>query len=1110
MRAASSARTNTLQIGISFVLALVMTTCLIPIDDIAYAAAISDNMHAAQPVPSMPASEAEKEPVGVGATTDEESANDAVSDKSDDLTKKGDKANSPSNELLTPTMTSLSIQSDSPEGSREGIAYAVLEYNNANTLTFFRSKSVYSDGNNQTVTDVLGNTYTGQVYTGVEDIGASYTSIPWYSQRGDILFARIADSQVITPKSCAYWFSGCSAMMSFDGAERLDTSAATNMSGMFRYCSNMNEPPSVGSWDTGTVTNMSEMFCGCSLTNPPEVGNWNTGAVTNMSSMFDNCTAMAAPPAVSGWNTSSVTDMSSMFAMCSSMANPPSVGNWDTSTVTNMSNMFGDCYMTEPPAVDDWNTSAVTNMQGMFVNCPNMVEPPAVDNWDTSKVTNMSAMFDYCMSMAKPPSVGNWDTSKVTDMSAMFDSCSELVEPPAVSSWNTSAVTDMQLMFGNCMSMVSLDVSGWDFSNITDSWNYLGLDGCTELKKLTVPAGAKIDCLPEHEAQGSYLATWKNADRRITGSTADSLMSTINAGNGAGTWKWELAGTAYAVLDSAGTLTLFRSASTYTAGTGQTVTDVMGNTYTGQVFTGIETNTGTSSSSARWYSKRTSVKLARIADDQVIAPKSCAGWFYYCSNMTAFEGADRLDTSAVTNMSHMFCGCSAMTEPPAVDNWDTSKVTSMAYMFGYYLPITEPPAVGNWDTSKVTNMTYMFYCCSSMAEPPAVSNWNTSKVTDMSWMFAGCSSIAEPPSVGNWDTSAVTDIRSMFYGCSEMAEPPEVSNWNTSAVAHMYGAFNSCLSMTSLDVSGWDFSTVISWAAYTGSVDYLGLQSCSALRELKVPADARIDGLPEHTAQGDYVETWGNTERGIAGSTASALMSAVNAGNGAGTWTWDLAGYTIDFSVDGSDTAMQAEHIKTDEVYIIPSCEVVRLYHDFTGWNGSDGEIYQEGDTIPAGTFNTGERLTLTAMFEPHEYGPGESDDNLQITVPTSINLVARADGTLIGPNNATIENHSAVDVHISSVDVDEQAPFKIVADAASSSSNSIDMQFGPAADQLNAAGYLAKTDVADPTRWCMTAEGTSGASLGLQVGGHISNITEDITAQSKFGTIKWYLKAVA
>lgn len=89
----------------------------------------------------------------------------------------------------------------------------------------------------------------------------------------------------------------------------------------------------------------------------------------------------------------------------------------------------------------------------------------------------------------------------------------------------------------------------------------------------------------------------------------------------------------------------------------------------------------------------------------------------------------------------------------------------------------------------------------------------------------------------------------MFWGCSTITEPPAVSNWDTHVMSDILAMFGACLNMTSLDVSGWDFSKAIS-SGYS-----LGLHYCSALRELKVPANAKIEGLPEHTTQGAYLAT---------------------------------------------------------------------------------------------------------------------------------------------------------------------------------------------------------------------------------------------------------------
>ena len=1229
--------------------------------------------------------------------------------------------------LMAAAAPSLTVQA-SPTGSRAGTAYAVLD--SAGTLTLFRSTTTYTAGTGKTVKDVMGKTYTGQVFTGIEtSTGTSSSSAKWYSKRTSINLAKIADGQVIAPKSCAGWFYYCSKMTAFEGAERLDTSAVTSMNSMFSDCQAMTEPPAVGGWNTSAVTNMDYLFYNCSvMTVPPSVGSWNTSKVTGMSGMFGGCSSMTVPPVVSGWNTGAVTNMGYMFGSCSKMTEPPAVGSWNTSVVTNMSLMFNGCSaMTEPPAVGSWNTGAVTDMSGVFSSCSKMTVPPAVGSWNTSAVTNMNAMFSGCSkmtvppvvggwntnavtnigymfsgcsAMTVPPAVGSWNTSVVTAMGNMFYNCKAMTEPPAVGSWNTSAATYMGSMFNGCSKMTSLDVSGWDFSKVTNSAYYLGLQNCSALRELKVPAGAKITGLPEHSAQGAYLATWGNADRGVTGSTAANMVTTINAGNGVGTWTWELdprAGTAYSVLDSAGTLTFFRSMNTYTAGTGQTVTDIMGNMYTGEVFTGVE-NTGTSYSSVPWYSKRTSVKLAKIADGQVIAPVSCADWFYYCSNMTAFEGAERLDTSAVTTMYYMFSNCRAMTEPPAVGNWNTSAVTNMASMFFSCRAMMEPPvmsswntskvtdmssmfsgcsammvppAVGDWDTSAVTNMASMFYNCSAMTVPPVVSSWNTSAVTNMSYMFGGCSkmteppsvggwntsavttmwnmfancskmtespavggwntsavtsmanmffscramteppavgnwntgsvtdmgnmfsgcramteppvvgnwntgsvtnmasmfsdckamieppvvdgwntskvtnmgsmfsgclamteppvvgnwntskvvsmasmfrscsAMTEPPSVGSWNTSAVTTMSVMFFDCSVMAEPPAVSNWNTSAVTDMSGMFSGCSAMTSLDVSGWDFSVL---EVYDNPYDLnwtsnLGLDGCSALRELKVPAGAKIAGLPEHSAQGDYLATWGNADRGITGSTAANLVTTVNAGNGAGTWTWDLAGYTVNFMVDGSGTAMQAERVKADEDYVVPSCEVTKLYHDFVEWSGSDGNTYHAGDTVTAGTFSAGETLTLTAVFEPHEYGPGEFDGNLQFTVPASINFVVEPDGTLTGPSNASIVNTSGVNTRVSSVEVKELGNFNFVANAeASGEQNAVELRFGPLSDMLDAASFLSKSGVTD-SAWAMgTATGQN--TVQLETEGKVAHVGADITKVNKFGEIRWYVKA--
>ena len=367
------------------------------------------------------------------------------------------------------------------------------------------------------------------------------TAVPWYSARWSI--RTVVIDGAFAPTSTAYWFYDCRYLRTFTNWSNLDVSNVTDMNYMFYYCLNSN--PDVSNWNTSKVTNMSNVFCGCyGDAFNPDVSNWDTSSVTNMQGVFYNCHGVSFNPDVSNWDTSSVTRMKDMFSSCYGDAFNPDVSAWDTSNVINMSSMFGTCYGAAfNPDVSAWDTSNVTDMSSMFRNCHGAVFNPDVSRWDTSSVTNMNYMLGECSGAAFNPDVSGWDTSSVTNMSYMFYDCRGNLFNPDVSRWNTSSVMDMRYMFAGCSgaAFTELDVSDWDFSRITSTSYYLGLQNCTNLKKLTVSASTRIHtAFPEHQAQNGYAVTWKNDAQSIAGSTAANMISTINAGNGAGLWEWEI------------------------------------------------------------------------------------------------------------------------------------------------------------------------------------------------------------------------------------------------------------------------------------------------------------------------------------------------------------------------------------------------------------------------------------------------------------------------------------------------------------------------------------------------------------------------------------------
>ena len=122
----------------------------------------------------------------------------------------------------------------------------------------------------------------------------------------------------------------------------------------------------------------------------------------------------------------------------------------------------------------------------------------------------------------------------------------------------------------------------------------------------------------------------------------------------------------------------------------------------------------------------------------VIANYNSSDLFYNFSKLTEIENINLLDTSNVTDMSHMFQSCIKLTNLD-LSSFDTSKVTNMGEMFSGSTRLTILD-VSNFDTSQITDMSYMFENCSGLTSLD-VSNFDTSNVTNMSYMFKKCSSL---------------------------------------------------------------------------------------------------------------------------------------------------------------------------------------------------------------------------------------------------------------------------------------------------------------------------------------------------------------------------------
>ena len=242
---------------------------------------------------------------------------------------------------LTSTADGLQSQSDD--------AYAIL-YEDG-TLVFQRGNAA-EDGHGVAIGSWTGfekeNNYDTRPWT-------------WWDKRSQVKKAVFKDK--VTPASLDHFFEECDELEAIEGLSNLDTSKATSMESMFRFCKALTSPD-FSSFDTSKITNMNGMFLDCTSLLAVNCSGWDTSNVTDMSNMFNCCTNLSSLD-LSRWNTSSLTLMSNMFEGCYGLTSL-NLSGWDTSGVTHMDRAFAQCTSLETLDLSSFDTSSVEFMWSMF------------------------------------------------------------------------------------------------------------------------------------------------------------------------------------------------------------------------------------------------------------------------------------------------------------------------------------------------------------------------------------------------------------------------------------------------------------------------------------------------------------------------------------------------------------------------------------------------------------------------------------------------------------------------------------------------------------------------------------------------------------------------
>ena len=643
---------------------------------------------------------------------------------------------------------------------------------------------------------------------------------------------------------------------------------------------------------------------------------WNRNGTSVESVVFDPSFADARPTSCHEW-----------FLSMSRLSSITGIENLKTDKVTNMELMFADCSSLKNIDVSHFNTSKVTEINGMFNNC-GLLESIDVSHFDTSNMTDLYGMFSNCSSLTSLDLSSFTITSTSTNTSFLLRNCSSLQSLTIPATANNIEAADVCTGVGTEASPCTLIYpDGMELTNREDFEGYFKWKG-GYFKEAIKEAYAVLttDTL-------TFYYDWKRSDR--AGTTYDlNTASTIHG------WYDSRSSVKTVVFDPSFVDARPTSCYGWFFGMSNltTITDIKYlktddvtsmcamfdgcSGLDGLDVSGFNTEKVTNMGSMFYDCfGLTSLDLSGFSTSNV---NDMRYMFYGCSGLTSLD-VSGFNTTNVTDMSSMFSGCSGLTSLdlssftitqstnasyllrncsslqtliiPATANYieaanackgvgTTASPCTLVYpegmelinredfegyfkwKSGYFKEAEPEPYVvldgstltfyydknrSNYTTTydlntesnnpgwygNVSNVTGVVFDSSfANARPKSCYQWfanmnnlttisgieylKTDEVLTMRGMFGGCVSLTSLD-VSGFNTANVTDMYYMFAGCSSL-KSLDVSGFSTTQVTDMNGMFYGCSNLTSLDVSGFNTTNVTVMPGMFGD--------CSALTSL--------------------------------------------------------------------------------------------------------------------------------------------------------------------------------------------------------------------------------------------------------------------------------------
>lgn len=180
-----------------------------------------------------------------------------------------------------------------------------------------------------------------------------------------------------------YLFASLTKITAITGADKLDFTGTTDVTGMFNNTTLLTTITGSSSWNLSKVRSVSSMFANSGIKSL-DVSNWGMNSITSAASMFNGAKNLTQIIGIENWSMASATNLVYMFNGATSLSSLNFSG-WDTRKVTNMTQMLYG--MTALKQVTFGTGFVTTLVAGGTVALPNTTDTAKWVNVGTGTIT---------------------------------------------------------------------------------------------------------------------------------------------------------------------------------------------------------------------------------------------------------------------------------------------------------------------------------------------------------------------------------------------------------------------------------------------------------------------------------------------------------------------------------------------------------------------------------------------------------------------------------------------------------------------------------------------------------------------------------------------------